>query len=62
MRTHTGVASRMFEALHQANVNIENISTSEIVISCVVSEEDGERALRAVHSAFVLDKSTNGGT
>jgi aspartate kinase len=56
MRTHTGVASRMFEALHQANVNIENISTSEIVISCVVMAEDGEKALRAVHAAFELDK------
>jgi len=55
MRTHTGVASRMFEALHQANVNIENISTSEIVISCVIREEDGEKALRAVHAAFALD-------
>jgi aspartate kinase len=57
MRTHTGVASRMFEALHQANVNIENISTSEIVISCVVKAEDGDKALRAVHAAFELDKS-----
>ena len=56
MRTHTGVASRMFEALHQASVNIENISTSEIVISCVIKEEDGERALRAVHAAFELDQ------
>lgn len=62
MRTHTGVASRMFEALHQSNVNIENISTSEIVISCVVSENDGERALRAVHTAFNLDRTANGGT
>lgn len=58
MRTHTGVASRMFEALHQANVNIENISTSEIVISCVINQDDGERALRAVHSAFELDQAS----
>jgi aspartate kinase len=57
MRTRTGVASRMFEALHRAGVNIENISTSEIVISCVISEEDGETALRAVHSAFELDQA-----
>ncbi|HVP10972.1 MAG TPA: aspartate kinase [Phycisphaerae bacterium] len=56
MRTHTGVASRMFEALRQAGVNIENISTSEIVISCVVKEEDGERALRAVHAAMALEQ------
>lgn len=58
MRTHTGVASRMFEALHQANVNIENISTSEIVISCVVKQDDGETALKAVHTAFELDQET----
>lgn len=56
MRTHTGVASRMFEALHQADVNIENISTSEIVISCVVNKDKGDTALRAVHAAFDLDK------
>jgi aspartate kinase len=56
MRTHTGVAAKMFEALRQAGVNIENISTSEIVISCVVKEEDGERALRAVHAAMALDQ------
>ncbi|RIK67983.1 MAG: aspartate kinase [Planctomycetota bacterium] len=61
MRTHTGVASRMFEALHQSNVNIENISTSEIVISCVIREEDGERALRAVHEVFELDHAASGG-
>lgn len=56
MRSHTGVASRMFEALHQAGINIENISTSEIVVSCVIKEEDGERALQAVHAAMALDQ------
>jgi len=56
MRTHTGVASRMFEALSQANINIENISTSEIVISCLINEEEGPAALRAVHAAFDLEK------
>ena len=61
MRTHTGVASRMFEALHQAAVNIENISTSEIVISCVISQDDGEKALRAVHAAFDLDAPSAAG-
>ena len=61
MRTHTGVASRMFEALHQAAVNIENISTSEIVISCVISRDDGEKALRAVHAAFDLDAPSAAG-
>ncbi len=57
MRSRSGVASKMFEALHQAEVNIENISTSEIVVSCVIREEDGEKALRAVHAAFELDQS-----
>ncbi len=55
MKSASGVAARMFEALHGANVNIENISTSEIVISCVINEADGETALRAVHAAFGLD-------
>lgn len=61
MRTHTGVASRMFEALRQANVNIENISTSEIVISCVINQDDGDKALRAVHAAFELDQGPRNG-
>ncbi|UCG33000.1 MAG: aspartate kinase [Phycisphaerales bacterium] len=56
MRSHTGVAARMFRALAAAGVNIENISTSEIVISVIVRREDGEKALRALHSAFELDK------
>jgi aspartate kinase len=54
MRTHTGVAAAMFEALSRAQINIENISTSEIVISCIVRSEDGPRALRVVHEAFGL--------
>lgn len=57
MRTHTGAAALMFEALSRAEVNIENISTSEIVISCIVRREDGPRALRCVHEAFGLDKA-----
>jgi aspartate kinase len=56
MKTHTGVASRMFSALADAKINIQNISTSEIVISCIVSRADGERALQAVHKAFDLEK------
>jgi aspartate kinase len=60
MRTHTGVASKMFTALADAGVNILNISTSEIVVSCVVPERDGEKALQAVHAAFGLDKEPAG--
>ncbi|MFQ5414279.1 MAG: aspartate kinase [Phycisphaerae bacterium] len=58
MRTHAGIASTMFDALARARVNIENISTSEIVISCIVRREDGPKALRFVHDAFELDAHT----
>ncbi len=57
MRTHTGIAATMFEALANAEVNIDTISTSEIVISCIVRSEDGPRALRCLHEAFALDKA-----
>jgi aspartate kinase len=54
MRSHTGVARRMFDALAGAKVNIENITTSEIKISCIVNHDDGPRALQVVHDAFDL--------
>jgi aspartate kinase len=57
MKTHTGVAARMFSALADAKVNIGNISTSEIVISCIVDRANAEKALKAVHAAFELDKA-----
>lgn len=57
MRTHSGVASRLFQALRDADVNIENISTSEIVISCMVRRADGEKALRTAHAAFELQQA-----
>ena len=57
MRTHTGVAQRMFTALAEAKVNIQNITTSEIKISCVIAAADGPDALRAVHDAFELEKA-----
>lgn len=57
MKTHTGVASKMFSALSEAEINIQNISTSEIVISCMVDEKDGERALQVLHAAFELDQA-----
>jgi aspartate kinase len=56
MRTHTGIASKMFGALADAKVNINMISTSEIKISCVVSEDDTEKAVKALHAAFGLGK------
>jgi aspartate kinase len=60
MRTHTGIAATMFEALANAQVNIDNISTSEIVISCIVRRADGPKALRCLHEAFSMDRSSNG--
>ncbi|MFW6457374.1 MAG: aspartate kinase [Planctomycetota bacterium] len=56
MRSHTGIADNMFEAMAEARVNIQMISTSEIKISIVVDAKDGERALNAVHRAFELDR------
>lgn len=62
MRSHTGVAAQMFRALADAKgaggagIAIQNITTSEIKISCILAKEDGEQALRAVHQAFGLGK------
>ncbi len=56
MRVHTGVAHRMFKALADARINIQNITTSEIKISCIIRAEDGPRALQLVHDAFELSK------
>ena len=55
MRSHSGVASRMFATLAEENINILMISTSEIRISCVVEEKYTELAVRALHTAFGLD-------
>lgn len=56
MKSHSGVAGAMFEALAKNNINIEMISTSEIKITVVVKKEDGRKALEAVHEAFQLGK------
>lgn len=52
MRSHSGVAARVFETLAKEGVNIEMISTSEIKISVVIDVSKGEQAMRAVHEAF----------
>ena len=54
MRSHSGVASRMFGALARHEINIEMISTSEIKISCVVEGKRGKDAVRAIHKEFAL--------
>lgn len=56
MRSHAGVASKMFDSLAAENINIQMISTSEIKVSVVIAEKYLELAVRALHSAFDLDK------
>ncbi|MEF8792052.1 aspartate kinase [Thiohalorhabdus sp.] len=56
MRSHAGVADRMFEALSREGVNIQMIATSEIKVSVVVDQKYTELAVRALHEAFELDK------
>jgi aspartate kinase len=52
MKTHPGVAARVFEALSEAGINIEMISTSTIRISCVIRGGQVDKAVQALHSAF----------
>jgi aspartate kinase len=56
MRVHTGVAERMFAALAKAGINIQNITTSEIKISVLISRDQAKQALQLVHDAFELGK------
>jgi aspartate kinase len=58
MRSHVGIARKMFETLSKENINIQMISTSEIKISVVVEDKYLELAVRALHQAFELDKAT----
>ena len=53
MQSHSGVASTMFEALFNQNINIHMISTSEIKISVVIDEQDADKAVAAIHDAFI---------
>lgn len=54
MRTHPGVAAKMFKSLAQKKINIEMIATSEIKISCIVKEKHIKKAIRTLHSTFGL--------
>ncbi len=56
MRSHSGVAARMFEAMAKERINIEMISTSEIKISCLIRAQHAERSVRVLHKIFGLDK------
>ena len=54
MKSHPGIAATMFETLADERINIDMISTSTIRTSCIVSEDDVERAVRSLHAAFAL--------
>jgi aspartate kinase len=56
MKSHPGVAAKMFQTLADEGINIEMISTSEIKISCIIKKAQLERAVRTLHAAFGLDR------
>ena len=56
MRSHAGIASKMFEILSREGINIQMISTSEIKISVMMDEKYLELAVRSLHEAFGLDR------
>ncbi len=56
MRTHPGVAAKMFRTLAEEKINIEMISTSEIKISCIIKGKEIEKAVKVLHSVFGLEK------
>lgn len=53
MESHPGTATKMFEALYERDINIKMISTSEIKISVIIDAQDADRAVSAVHNAFI---------
>jgi aspartate kinase len=57
MRTHSGVAAQMFDALAKHGINIMAISTSEIKVSCLIDAKYTELAVRVLHDAFELEKA-----
>ena len=56
MRSHVGIASKLFKTLADEGINIQMISTSEIKVSVVIDEKYLELAVRVLHKAFELDK------
>ena len=59
MRSHSGVAARIFKSLSKEKINILMISTSEIKVSCIIEQKHTKAAVNALHKAFELDKKTN---
>jgi aspartate kinase len=60
MRSHSGVAAKMFAVLSREGINIQMISTSEIAVSCVIEDKYAELAVRALHDAFELGREREG--
>ena len=60
MRSHAGIASEVFDSLGSSEINIEMISTSEIKISCLISEKKAEEAVRVLHDHFKLGEQPAG--
>ena len=56
MKSHSGVAAKAFEVMSSNGINIEMISTSEIKVSMIIKQESGEKAIKALHEAYELDK------
>lgn len=57
MKSHEGIAAKMFSAFAENGINIEMISTSEIKISCVIARQEGQKALQLLHKVFELEKA-----
>ena len=55
MKTHTGIATRMFKSLSKSKINISMITTSEIKISCVINKSKCKAAVKSLHKEFKLD-------
>jgi len=56
MRSHSGIAAKMFKTLADNQINIEMISTSEISVSCIIAQDSADKAAKALHKAFKLEQ------
>lgn len=56
MRSHSGIAAKMFKTLADNKINIEMISTSEISVSCIISQDLADKAVKALHKVFKLEQ------
>ena len=56
MRSHSGIAAKMFKTLADHSINIEMISTSEISVSCIIQQDLADKAVKALHKAFKLEQ------